>query len=91
MRAEPETTPAVLRRLGQRIAELRRSRGLTQEAFAEKLGMLTPNFARIEQGRQNVTIDTLVRIGRALDVRIAELLRAPRAVAAPPARPRPPR
>lgn len=88
MPREAESTPTVLRRVGRRMAELRRSRGLTQEACAERIGMLTPNYARIEQGRQNVTIDTLVRIGRALDVRVAELFRSPRTTRVIAGRPR---
>lgn len=80
-------TAAILRNLGRRIGELRRERGLTQETAAEMLGMLAPNYARIEQGRQNVTVDTLVRITRMLgsDVTIAELFASP---AAPPRRSR---
>ncbi|MCC6555979.1 MAG: helix-turn-helix transcriptional regulator, partial [Polyangiaceae bacterium] len=75
---EPETA-AVLRTLGKRIGELRRARGLTQEQAAERLGMLAPNFARIEQGRQNVTVDTLVRIATMLgeDVVVRDLFDPP--------------
>jgi transcriptional regulator with XRE-family HTH domain len=51
---------------------------MTQETMAEALGMLAPNYARIEQGRANVTVDTLVRIGQALEVSLLELFRAPR-------------
>jgi UDP-N-acetylglucosamine 1-carboxyvinyltransferase len=74
-----DETRATLRKLGRRIAELRRERGLTQEEAAERLGMLAPNYARIEQGRQNVTIDTLVRITRMLgdDVTVADLFAPP--------------
>lgn len=75
---EPDTA-ATLRNLGRRIAELRRARGLTQEKAAERLGMLAPNYARIEQGRLNVTIDTLMRVVRMLgdDVTIADLFVPP--------------
>jgi transcriptional regulator with XRE-family HTH domain len=74
-----DETAATLRKLGRRIAELRRERGFTQEAAAEKLGMLAANYARIEQGRQNLTIDTLLRITRMLggDVTIADLFAPP--------------
>ncbi|KYF69657.1 helix-turn-helix domain-containing protein [Sorangium cellulosum] len=77
---EPDTA-AVLRDLGRRIAELRRARGLTQEKAAERLGMLAPNYARIEQGRLNVTVDTLVRVVRMLGdgVTIADLFAPPAA------------
>lgn len=83
------STESVLRLLGRRIAELRRSRGLTQEETASRLRMLAPNYARIEQGRQNVTVDTLVRVAELLDVGVAELFARP--ADAGPARPGRPR
>ena len=83
-----ESTVTVQRNVGLRMSELRRARGMTQESCAERLGMLAPNYARIEQGRQNVTLDTLVRIARALDVRVAELFRASKRKRPAPGRPR---
>ena len=74
----PRETRAVLRDLGLRIRELRRRAGHTQETAAESLGMLTPNYARIEQGRVNVTVDTLVRIANTLSVPLADLFKAPK-------------
>jgi transcriptional regulator with XRE-family HTH domain len=71
-------TKTVLRALGARIGELRAAAGITQEQASERLGMLTPNYARIEQGRANATIDTLVRIAKAFDVDVLELFRAPK-------------
>lgn len=77
--ASAATEATELRRaVGLRIGEIRRSRGLTQEDAAERLGMLTPNYARIEQGRQNVTLDTIVRIAVALDVAVVSFFRKPR-------------
>jgi transcriptional regulator with XRE-family HTH domain len=74
-------TKAVLRALGARIGELRASAGMTQEQAAERLGMLTPNYARIEQGRANATVDTLVRIAKVFDVAVLEFFRTPRNLA----------
>jgi transcriptional regulator with XRE-family HTH domain len=73
-----QETGAVLREIGLRIREVRRSRGLTQEQAAERLGMLAPNYARIEQGRANVTVDTLVRVATTLSVPVAALFRKQR-------------
>jgi transcriptional regulator with XRE-family HTH domain len=61
------------------MRELRLRQELTQEGLAEKLGMLAPNYARIEQGRANVTLDTLVRIANALEVEVIALFERPRA------------
>lgn len=61
------------------MRELRLQADLTQEELAEKLGMLAPNYARIEQGRVNVTLDTIVRIANALDVSPIDLFRKTKA------------
>jgi transcriptional regulator with XRE-family HTH domain len=81
-------TPAVLKALGLRIRELRMRCGFTQEGAAEKLGMLAPNYARIEQGRMNATVDTLVRISEGLKIPIYEMFKRPAARRARPGRPR---
>lgn len=80
-------TKQALRSLGLRIQELRRAAGETQEAFAARLGMLPPNYARIEQGRANVTIDTLVRVAYGLKVELADLFVTPKVKRAKPGRP----
>lgn len=80
-------TETAQRSVGLRIQELRRARGETQESFAAKLGMLSPNYARIEQGRMNVTIDTLVRIAAGLKVELAELFAPTKARRPKPGRP----
>ncbi len=64
--------------VGRRVAELRRQRGLSQEALAGLLDRDPRWLARIEAGGQNVTIRTLVRLANALDVHAADLLRAGR-------------
>jgi transcriptional regulator with XRE-family HTH domain len=84
----PKSAKDALRALGRRIQELRREAGYTQERMAERVEMLAPNYARIEQGRQNVTVDTLVRVARALDVPIIELFRMPRSTQAKIGRPK---
>jgi transcriptional regulator with XRE-family HTH domain len=80
-------TETAQRAVGLRIQELRQARGETQESFAAKLGMLPPNYARIEQGRMNVTLDTLVRVATALKVELPELFVASKARRAKPGRP----
>ena len=70
-------TAAILRTLGFRVRELRLKMGLTQEQAAEKLKMLAPNYARIEQGRANATVDTLVRVSKMLGVSLSELFGLP--------------
>jgi transcriptional regulator with XRE-family HTH domain len=61
---------------------------MTQEQAAFELAMEVTNFAKIEQGRANVTMKTLVRIAQCLDVPLLELFRTPRTRAVRPGRPR---
>ena len=53
-------------RIGQRIAEIRRVRGLTQQDLADRTGIQPNHICRIEQGRYNVGFDTLQLIAEAL-------------------------
>lgn len=74
--------------VGRRIQELRRSKKLTQQGVADAMGMEVSNYARIEGGRANVTLDSLVRIANALDTPILSLFKAPKSLEVPKGRPR---
>ncbi|MGE0322508.1 MAG: helix-turn-helix domain-containing protein [Polyangiaceae bacterium] len=76
-----------LNAIGRRIREIRRQKGETQESLSAKIAMLAPNFAKIEQGRTNPTIETLLRIADGLEVELAELFRRPQTARAKPGRP----
>src|SRR5208282_1903940 len=50
-----------------KIADLRKRRGLTQAALAQRLGVSQPMIAQIESGKlNNLTLKTLARTARAL-------------------------
>lgn len=54
-------------RVGAEIARLRRRARLSQTQLAAKTGMSAPNISRIETSPvQNMTLETLVKIARAL-------------------------
>jgi len=57
------------------VRKARLSRGWTQEDLAEKTGLATVQVSRIERGKREVRLTTLVRLVRALDVPPGELLR----------------
>ena len=52
--------------IGNRIADVRETLGLTQTDLAKKLKTTQSAVARIESGRQNVSADMIKRIGKAL-------------------------
>lgn len=59
--------------VGLRIKELRTNRlKMTQEQFAKALGYDRTFLARIESGRQNITLDTLEKICAGLGVSVQE-------------------
>lgn len=65
--------PTALRKLGKRIRQLRKDKGLTQEAAAEKARLDSKHWSDIERAVTNVTVATLVGISRALKVPLYEL------------------
>jgi transcriptional regulator with XRE-family HTH domain len=60
-------------RVSRRIAEIRRSKGITQDQLAEVLHTATRNIQRLEAG-QNLTLYTLARLAAALGVSAADLV-----------------
>ena len=62
------TRDEALKVLGQRVAELRREKGLTQEALAEAMGVSRNHVADIELGVRNTGVWSLLLICRALSV-----------------------
>jgi UDP-N-acetylglucosamine 1-carboxyvinyltransferase len=56
-----------LGRIGSLIRDARRHQGLTQNDLADSLGTSQSAVARIEQGKQNLSLEMLARIGQSLD------------------------
>ena len=61
--------------VGERIAKLRKSKGFTQDQFAEATGLNRTHLYRLETGQQSMTLKTLKLIADALGVRATHLLR----------------
>ncbi|HET8681004.1 MAG TPA: helix-turn-helix transcriptional regulator [Micromonosporaceae bacterium] len=59
--------------VGQRLAELRRSRGLTQQQVAERMGVTKGRVSQIEQGKISGQ-DVLVRFAAALGGRLHQAI-----------------
>ena len=63
------------RGLSQKIKQLRAEQGLKQEALARKADISHGYVARLEIGRHDPKLSTLLKIAKALGVPIAELLK----------------
>jgi transcriptional regulator with XRE-family HTH domain len=63
----------ITEKIGNRIRELRKETGLSQEKFAAKIGMDRTYFASVELGKRNISIVNLEKIADGLDISLAEL------------------
>lgn len=59
-------------KIGLRIKELRAERGVSQEEFANLIGMSRSYFGEVETGRRNVAAVNLEKIAKGLGVSLAE-------------------
>jgi transcriptional regulator with XRE-family HTH domain len=57
-------------RIGQRIADLRKGQGLTQNDLASMTGMQRNHISRIESGKYSVGFDTLQLIADQFDMKV---------------------
>lgn len=62
-------------KLGKRIKELRKEKGLTQIDLAAKIGIDRSYLGFIERGERNVSFDVMAEIAKALGVGMNELTR----------------
>lgn len=53
--------------IGMRIAELRRSHKLTQEALAEKLNVTTKHISHVERGCASLSLKNLIALSSVFD------------------------
>lgn len=60
--------------IGLKIREIRESQKLSIQDLADKLYMEYNNIIRIEKGRTNFTIGTLVKIANALEVDLKDIV-----------------
>lgn len=67
--------PDLLTKLGEKIRSLRMKKNMTQNDLAIECDFEKASMSRIESGRSNPTVKTLLKISKALDVQIAELFK----------------
>lgn len=59
--------------LGRRVKELRKAKGLSQEALAERMEVHPKYLGSVERGEQNPTLEFLTKLAAALDVELVAL------------------
>lgn len=58
---------------GQRVREIRKSRGLSQESMAALSGIDRSYMGHIERGEKNITLTKIYQISDALGIEVADL------------------
>ncbi|HAT2008753.1 helix-turn-helix domain-containing protein [Legionella pneumophila] len=61
-------------KIGDRIRELRKAKGFSQEGIADAAAMGRTYMGRVERGEQNISIQNLIQIAFALNVSVGELI-----------------
>lgn len=65
----------LMKAFGKRVADVRKSRGVTQQELAEDIGMSVVAIAYIETGKRWARLGTLNKIAKQLKVDISDLFR----------------
>lgn len=60
--------------MGRRVQELRKAKGFSQEELAAKAGVHRTYIGMIERAEKNLTLSSMEKIARALNVRIRDLV-----------------
>jgi transcriptional regulator with XRE-family HTH domain len=63
----------ILERFGNRVRQLRKARGLSQEAFADECHLDRTYISGIERGKRNVALRNIEAIARALRLTVSDL------------------
>lgn len=66
--------PSFSIKIGSLIREARVAGGLSQKELALQAGMKQPDISKIEEGKKNITIATLARLSRILNIKKIDLL-----------------
>jgi transcriptional regulator with XRE-family HTH domain len=67
---------SVLVRFGNRVRELRKKKGLSQEGLALESGLDRSYVGGVERGERNISLENIARIAQALGCSTSELLRS---------------
>ena len=61
--------PAFFREIGRVIKEARIEKGLSQKQLAHAVSMKQPDVSKVEEGKKNITLFTLIRLCKTLGIK----------------------
>lgn len=62
-------TPQFFKKVGGLVREARIEKGLSQRQLSQAIGMKQPDISRIEEGKKNMTLYTLMRLCKILGIK----------------------
>lgn len=62
-------------KLGERIKQIRLSKGISQEKFALSIEMDRTYYASVESGKRNISIINIEKISNGLEISLEELFK----------------
>lgn len=63
-----------LKKFGDLVRKIRTMQGISQEELAEKCGLHRTYIGSVERGERNVSLQNILRIAKALNIKPTELL-----------------
>lgn len=75
MKNEPTLPQSPLTLFGQRLAQLRKAQGISQEQLALMSGIARSYVSGVERGKRNISLQNIVLLAQTLKIEPAELLR----------------
>lgn len=67
-------TSQTIKAIATKLRSARQERGMTQEDVAEKAGLSTNYYARIERAEVSPSVETLEKVVKALKIKSSEIL-----------------
>lgn len=65
----------ILLEFGNKVREERQKQSMSQEDFADLVGVHRTYIGMIERGEKNITLENIQRISKALNLKIEDLLK----------------
>lgn len=72
MKTKADTT--FLKKIGERIRDLRHEKGLSQEELADIADVHRTYIGMVERGEKNITVLTVARIAKALNTPVSNIV-----------------
>ena len=60
--------------MGNRIQEIRKTRGWNQDQLAQRAGLDRTYISAVENGKQNITLAAVLKLSESLDIPLSQLL-----------------